>query len=230
MGVVTVDAWIAQMLPDARPLPKGDAATRAWRTPALFVKAFPAALADRAAVEAEIAGSGLHEAIVPSLLMARAEDGVVLVYPFVSGETLGTPEARQRFYALPEGEKRAAITTLFDACAALGDAGWTLVDLYEGNLIYDYENRLLRVFDWDLCRRGPFTLESDRNYGSSRLMPPEEFVRGSVIDARSNVFTLARIAQLALSEPPTCLVRAVDPDPERRFPTVRALAEAFRTE
>ena len=113
------------------------------------------------------------------------------------------------------------------ACAAITEAGWLLVDLYEGNLIYDFESHQLWCFDWDLCVKAEsYSLSMDRNWGSSRLMAPEEFVRGATMDQRTNVFNLGRIAILALGDSDP-LIQATDPNPENRFPTVRAFVDAF---
>ncbi|WP_395094338.1 hypothetical protein [Armatimonas sp.] len=225
---MTAHAWLAANLPDARPFPKSDSATSAWRTPALFIKFFPYALQERAAVETEIASAGLHENIIPSLLMSGVDDGVILIYPFVSGETLGSTAARDKFYALPESERRAALCVLFAALAAITSAGWTLVDFYEGNLIYDYANKKVWLFDWDLCIKAEsFTLATHRNWGSSRLMAPEEFVKGAQIDSQTNVFNLARLATLVLGDDATdaeraVLARATSSEKSRRHASVAA--------
>jgi serine/threonine protein kinase len=225
---MNAEDWLREKLPGLREFPKTDDSTRAWRTESLFVKFFPFALQERAAVEAEISSSKLHPNIIPSLLMTGCDDGIVLAYPWTEGVTLGTPEAREKFYALPETEKIAALRTLFSVCAAISEAGWLLVDLYEGNLIYDFENKQLWCFDWDLCVKSEsYFLEMDRNWGSSRLMAPEEFIRGARIDTRTNVFNLGRIAQLALGKTTDTLTRATDLDPEKRFPTIRALLLAI---
>lgn len=222
--------WLKERLPGLTPLEKQDSATRAWRTESLFIKFFPYALQERAAVEAEISSAGLHSSIIPSLLMTGCDDGMVLAYPWVQGLTLSTPEARERFYALPELEKRLAIATLLDVCGAITEAGWLLVDLYEGNLIYDFEQKHLWCFDWDLCVKAEsYTLTMERNWGSSRLMAPEEFVQGARIDQRTNVFNLGRIAQLALGEFEV-LARATHPNPENRFATVRELQTAIQAQ
>jgi serine/threonine protein kinase len=224
---MNAEDWLREKLLGLIPLSKTDTATRAWRTESLFVKFFPFALENRAAVEAEISSEGLHPSIVPSLLMTGCDDGIVLAYPWVSGVTLRTPEAREKFYALPETEKLAALHVLFLVCTAISEAGWILVDMYEGNLIYDFENKQLWCFDWDLCVKAEsYVLERDRNWGSSRLMAPEEFALGARIDARTNVFNLGRIAQLALGKTDAALTRATDPDPEKRFPSVRAFQQA----
>lgn len=230
---MTAFQWLAANLPDARPFAKSDSATMAWRTPALFIKFFPYALQERAAVEAVLTTANLHENIIPSLLMSGVDDGVLLIYPFVSGETLSTPEAREKFYALPEDERRAALQVILAALAAITSAGWTLVDFYEGNMIYDYENKKPWLFDWDLCVKAPsFSLATNRNWGSSRLMAPEEFVRGATIDAQTNVFTVARFTLLALGESATeperaVLARATSPEKAARPGSVAALVAAL---
>lgn len=215
---MTAYQWLTANLPEARPLAKNDTATMAWRTPALFIKFFPYALQERSAAEAEISSAGLHENIIPSLMMTGVDDGVLLIYPFVSGETLSTPEAREKFYALPAAERRAALQVILAALTKITEAGWLLVDFYEGNLIYDYENKKPWLFDWDLCLKAEsFVLATERNWGSSRLMAPEEFVRGAQIDRQTNVFNLARLATLILGSDATetekaVLTRATSPE------------------
>jgi hypothetical protein len=231
---MTAHAWLAANLPDARPFAKNDSATLAWRTPALFIKFFPYALEERAAAEAEIATASFHENIIPSLLMSGVDDGVLLIYPFVSGETLKGPEARERFYALPIAERRAALKTSLEAFVAITAQGWLLVDFHEGNLIYDYENKKPWLFDWDLCLKAEsFTLTMERNWGSSRLMAPEEFVQGSEIDPRTNVFNLARLATLFLGDSATevekmVLERATSPEKYVRHGSVTEFVEALK--
>jgi hypothetical protein len=232
-------AWWLVTIPDvAEETEKTNAETRAWRAEwdgaEWFVKFVPSALMEsRARVEMATSGAGLHPAIVPLRQVVHVHDGVLLIYDRVRGENLGSAEARAQFSALPLSERIAALTTLFDALAAVTEAGWVLVDFYEGNVMYDYGVRRVWLFDWDLCRKGDgFTLEMDRNYGSSRLMPPEEFQKGAWIDGRSNVFTLGRVAMLTLGDDAgpfaPVLARATDSAHLQRFETVRAFTDVFQ--
>jgi serine/threonine-protein kinase len=171
---------------------------------------------------------------VPLRRVVRCADGTLLIYDHAEGETLTGLEARSRFYALPAEEKRAALETLFDALAAVCDAGWVFVDVYEGNIMYDYAARRFHVFDFDLCEPGDgFILAMERNYGSSRLMAPEEFEKGAWIDQRTNVFNLGRIATLALKDEPlppglaAVLATATQLERTHRHATVREFASAF---
>jgi hypothetical protein len=82
----------------------------------------------------------------------------------------------------------------------------------------------------------------DRNYGSRRLMAPEEFVRGARIDQATNVYTLGRYAINALSRrtdgawratfqgPPALaavLERATRPERAERYQRVGEFVRAF---
>lgn len=218
------------------PLQKGDDATRAWFAEwdgkPIFAKFFPSALESRAQIEQAIAGSGLHPAIVPLRRAISLSEGLLFLYDRVTGETLGSPETREHFYALPFAEKATALSTLFSALSAITEAGYVLVDMYEGNIMYDYEQKRIWLFDWDLCHQGDgFALTMDRNYGSSRLMASEEYQRGSWIDQQSNVFNLGRLATLVLSgaEGPwsPILAQATDPIRQHRHATVRQFVDAF---
>jgi serine/threonine-protein kinase len=212
--------------------------TRAWlatlRQNAVFVKFVPTALYEsRARKEIAIAGGRLHPAIIPLRRVVACPDGVLLLYDRAEGETLADSEARARFCALPLAEKLPALNILFDGLAAICDAGWVLVDVYEGNIMYDNAARRIHLFDFDLSEQGDgFALAMERNYGSSRLMAPEEFQKGAWIDQRTNVFNLGRIATLALGEeapPALCAVLDTATRAERmhRYATVREFALTF---
>lgn len=201
---------------------------------------------DRAQLEAARAVHGrlLHPAVVP--LAAHFEtlgDGSALVYPWVQGENLNDPDvpgalprdheasAQNRLRALSDDESQAVYDVLVDAHVAAAEAGLVAVDLYDGCLIYDFETRELHLVDIDLYSP-PYTLDTDRAYGSDRLMPPEEYSRGASIGQPATVYTLARLAlhlgcvrsraQLDVA------LQATRADPARRYPTVAEYAVAWR--
>jgi len=181
-----------------------------------------------------------------------AADGHAVVYPWVDGDNLNDPHAHgsrtgtgpasalDRFRGLPLPDALEAYDALLDAHVAAADAGLVAVDLYDGCLIYDFDERRLHLVDLDLYQP-PYRLELDRQHGSRRLMAPEEFLRGSLIDERATVFTLARMARHLLCEPggdeatfragAARLVqcdRATQTDPGERHPKVPAFVAAWR--
>ncbi len=233
-----VSDWFErQGLHSVTPISKSSPETSAWFASAdgyeLFVKLYPHESQEQQAdVEIAISGANFHPAIVPLRQTVACAEGTLLLYDRVRGENLGSSEARRRFHSLRLSERISAVSTVFEALSAIGDAGFMIVDWYEGNMIYDFDQQQIWLFDWELCRRGDgFTLAMDSNYGSSRLMAPEEFVRGSRLDQRTIVFNLGRYALLSVPELAAplapILARAAYPAPAERYPTIRAFTEAF---
>ncbi|MEU7607362.1 serine/threonine-protein kinase [Streptomyces sp. NPDC041003] len=192
-----------------------------------------------------------HPAIVPLVHSFTTDEGLALVYPWVSGEVLyhptrsrhggratpGSPMAR--FRALPIIRIQAALESVLSAHLAVERAGLVAVDLYDGCLLYDFDGHRMALCDLDEYRPGPFTLQADRLPGSTRYMAPEEFLRGSVIDIRTTVFNLGRTLRLLLDAGDdetqwrgtpaqlTVLEQATALERRERFPSVRSLADAW---
>jgi serine/threonine-protein kinase len=169
--------------------------------------------------------------------------GELLYYP-----SRTPPERRRdptyapvRFRALPVDDILNALDTIYDLHLLLADHGYIAVDFYDGCIMYDFLHSRTYVCDLDEYQPGPFVLDMDRGYGSSRFMAPEEFQRGARIDQRTNVFTLGRTALLLLGdgtvsfdawkgtkEMKRVVERATEPDRARRYPSVRAFVDAWR--
>jgi hypothetical protein len=196
-----------------------------------------------------VAASCDHRALARLRNVVEARDGPVLVYDRAPGELIGTPRDRRsdpdspyrRFAALPEERHVPLVCELFEAHAALAAAGWVAADLYDGCLIVDVAANRLTLIDLDTYARGPFVNEMGRMFGSDRFMAPEEHVLGALIDQRTTVFTLGRLALhfgTATTDDPTTyvggvdraavLVQATSPDPRDRYPDVAALTAAYR--
>ena len=137
---------------------------------------------------------------------------MALVYEWVRGEVLNDPrytrEQRRhdpthphvRFRSLPVERILAALDTVFDAHLLLAEHGFVASDFYDGCIIYDFQTSRTYLCDLDEYREGPFVLDMDRAYGSTRFMAPEEFQRGAVIDQVTNVFNLGRAATVLLGD------------------------------
>jgi serine/threonine protein kinase, bacterial len=202
--------------------------------------------------------AAFHQAVshprIPRLLHAFEDcGGYAQVYEWVDGEVLSTPqypgrEGRNhpdsphfRFRQLPAASIVSALNAVYDVHAYLERMGYVAVDFYDGAMIYDFSRGELHLCDFDHYVEGPFTLEMDRLYGSSRFMAPEEFARGSRIDHRTNVFAMGAAAFVFLANDGSrdrhdwrasealyrAALRAVAPVREERFPSIRAWREAW---
>jgi serine/threonine protein kinase len=193
-----------------------------------------------------------HPAIIPLRHAIHTTGGPVLVYPWVQGEVLyhatrpprmsraDPASAIARFRCEPVAAIERVLDDLLDAHLAVARAGFVAVDLYDGCVIYDFAARRAVLCDLDEYRPGPFTVEGDRLPGSRRFMAPEEHRRGARIDERTTVFNLGRAIRLLLDAgdderawrgtPAQLAVveRATHEDPADRYPTVDALAAAWR--
>ncbi len=174
--------------------------------------------------------------------------GPGLIYDWVAGQVLGGPLARkedpegpfQRFRRLPPHTLSATLGQVIDLHRRLADAGWVACDFYDGTLMYDFDQDRIWVIDLDLYRRGAFTNEMGRMFGSTRFMAPEEFERGARIDEQTTVFNLGRAISVfmgdATLDPGTfrgagheyeTMIRACEPDRASRFPGIAEMAASW---
>jgi serine/threonine protein kinase, bacterial len=183
-----------------------------------------------------------HPAIIPVLGTIRSPHGLATVSPWYVGEDVGS--TLTRFRALPVRHILTAFDTIIDAHLETTRRGFVAEDFYAGCILYDFQDHVTRLCDLDQYRPGPFRLERDRQWGSSRFMAPEEFERGALVDERTTVFTLGRAAFVFLGDGPRrgtdrALWRAAGPLHEvamtatrpartERYESVRALATAWR--
>ncbi len=180
---------------------------------------------------------------IPSLLNSiTTYDGLALVYQWVDGEVLGSPEYRgaegrsrpesphYRFLSLPVDRRLDVLDRIFEVHVHTEREGYVAVDFYDGCVLYDFERHRVHLCDFDHYHPGPFVMEDQRLPGSSRFMAPEEFQNGSVIDQRTNVYTMGAAAFVFLAGARRCrkdwegpgalwdvASRAVSLDPEERY-------------
>jgi serine/threonine-protein kinase len=175
--------------------------------------------------------------------------GPMLVYDWVDGESLGLTSAQRedpasafrRFLSLPVERAVAAVDAIVDVHDLLGRAGEVAGDFYDGCLLYDFAAHHLSIVDLDCYRPEPYRNEMGRMFGSRRFMAPEEFTRGALIDQRTSVFSMGRTILVLLSDGSTdpvsfrgpaalreVAVRACEPAPDRRYPSLPAFCAAWR--
>jgi serine/threonine protein kinase len=194
-----------------------------------------------------------HPALPPLLNTFETPPGPAHVYAWVPGEVLydyvsmdgergrlDPASAHARFRTLPVEDILASLDAIYDLHLRIAEAGFVAVDFYDGCILYDFDAHRAWVCDLDEYRPGPFRLMEDRLPGSQRFMAPEESVRGSTIDERTNVYTLGRTAAILLSDGDArsdawrgsqalraVVERAAERDPALRFPAVAAFVDAW---
>jgi serine/threonine-protein kinase len=198
----------------------------------------------------DLATSCRHRALARLLNVIESPSGPALVYEAARGELVGAARGAradplspyQRFARLRADLLLRVFDELLDLHVALASVGWVACDLYDGCLIVDFATSSLTVIDVDNYRRGATVNDMGRMFGATRFMAPEEFELGAVIDQRTTVFTLGRLAWhfgTRLTErvqdfcgPPALaqvVQRACRPSAAERHASVASFAQAWRT-
>lgn len=101
---------------------------------------------------------------------------------------------KEKFKQLPVCKKLSTIDVLFSFLQNVNEKGYVAVDFYDGSIIYDFSTDKTSICDIDLFRKTPVI--NDRGtewFGTKRLKAPEEYIKGSVIDKQTNIFTLGAL-------------------------------------
>jgi serine/threonine-protein kinase len=195
-----------------------------------------------------------HAVIVRPVEVTEVAGLPVLRYPWVEGETLyhattrasgaevrnaqGAPHAR--FRELPVDQIVYAIDAVYAAHVEVVREGFVAVDLYDGCLMYDFDRRRMRLIDLDEYRAAPSQVPEEPLPGSTRFRSPEELTPGAILDQRSTVYTLGRVAQVLLdagddeglwrasAELHEVATKATQLEPADRYGSVAELAGVWR--
>lgn len=192
------------------------------------------------------AGEVYRDLAHPTLVRLReAVDvgaGHALVLDWSDAEPVGRMYGRSPVPRLPLGARVAAVQQAYDFHAHAAARGWVAVDLYDGSLLVDPPSGHVVLCDVDYYQRAPLTNTMGTMWGSSRFMSPEEHELGAVLDEVTNVYTLGALAHTFLGDDATrdpaawagsaallaVADRAVRAERSERWPSVAALADAWR--
>jgi len=140
--------------------------------------------------------------------LVALSDGFVMIHDWVPGKVLNSPDearadarsANQRFLRLPLEKRLAVFEQIVQLFIEIEEKEIIVEDFYDGCVIYDFDKDAAYICDLDHVHFGEYVLAKDRQYGSRRFMAPEEFVKGSLIDRRTNVFTMGATGFVLLND------------------------------
>ncbi|UHA75739.1 serine/threonine-protein kinase [Paenibacillus sp. 481] len=154
-----------------------------------------------------------HPHLVNIIEHFAVDSGYVCVYEWFEGESLfvhahaaSSMSATNgqldspitRFRKLPLEQRLAAIASIFNFHLQVEACQYVAVDFYDGSLLYDFEQHIIKICDIDLYEKQPYTNVMGRMWGSSRFMAPEEFELGSILDETTNVYRMGATAFVLL--------------------------------
>jgi len=192
----------------------------------------------------------LHNPLIPrNWRLVHLDDGTLMEHDWVPGQVLRSPEedrdapdsTYQRFLRLPLDKRLAVYTAILQLFVEIEAQGVIVEDFYDGCILYDFKSGYTHVIDLDHIHPGPYRLDKDRQFGSSRFMAPEEFQRGAWIDQRTNVYTIGATGFVLLNsnrhqrqdwllsdESYAVLAKAVSPDPSDRQGSIREFHQQWQ--
>lgn len=101
---------------------------------------------------------------------------------------------KEKFRNLPVPKKLVMADVLFSFLQNVNKKGYVAIDFYDGSIMYDFETDKITICDIDFFRKAPVVNDRGKEwFGTKRLKSPEEYLRGSIIDQQTNIFTLGAL-------------------------------------
>ena len=110
---------------------------------------------------------------------------------YKTDSTIKSP--KEKFKELPPGKKIIVTDVLFSFLDNVNKKGYVAVGFYDGSIMYNFKTDHMKICDIDLYRKASVINDMDDWYGTKRLKAPEEYVKGSVIDVQTNIFTFGAL-------------------------------------
>lgn len=155
-----------------------------------------------------------HKNLIELKQELHINNGFALVFEWIEGENLHphwkfntyekhhNPNSPYFKYKHMSIEKRLdSLNKIFEFQKYAESKGYIAIDLYDGSIMYDFKNDITKICDIDFYHKGSVLNDLGKNFwGSSRFKSPEENIKGSIIDKKSNVYTLGALAFGLLGE------------------------------
>lgn len=205
----------------------------------------PADAIERARAAVVVYRTLAHPTLVRLREAVELEHGFALVFDWSDGVPLGRQYGQSlRVQEMTVSQRVDAVRQLYDFAVHVARLGWVAVDLYDGSVLVDVRTGAVTLCDLDSYQPAPLVNRMGRMWGSTRFMAREEFQLGARIDEVTNQVALGALAHTFLGDDATksrrawvggderfaIAQRALDPVRERRWPSVAALAQAWRSE
>ena len=101
---------------------------------------------------------------------------------------------KEKFKQLSVSKKLNAVDVLFSFLQNVNKKGYVAIDFYDGSIMYDFSTDKITICDIDLFKKAPVINDKGAEwFGTKRLKAPEEYIKGSSIDERTNIFTLGAL-------------------------------------
>ena len=143
-----------------------------------------------------------HESLIKYICDEEIGDGYAVVFEWVNAECMGRmyPLSRKKFMSMDIKEKIKVFEDVLIFHKHIANNNYVAIDFYDGSVMYDFENFKTILCDIDFYAKTPYINQIGRMWGSSKMMSPEEFTKGNIIDEITNVYTIGAFAFALFSD------------------------------
>lgn len=186
----------------------------------------------------------------------ETDNGYGVVFEWIEGENLHEhwnfdkypkythqKSVYYRYKKLPIDKRIKSINEIFKFLLNVEQLGYVAVDLYDGSIMYDFDNHTTKICDIDLFRKKPTINDIGKDFwGSKRFKSPEEYILNSPIDEKTNVFNLGALIFGILGDDKDhsyekweaskelyhIVVKAINPNREERYKSISDFYSYFK--
>lgn len=137
--------------------------------------------------------------------LVKAEEiscGFAIVFDWEDGESFGdqNPLLRERFLTLPIDKRMGVFEEMMRFHEHVAQCGYVAIDFNNNSAIYNFDSGKIVICDIDFYAKQSYINVMGRVLGDEKIMSPEEFRIGGLLDEVTNVYTMGATAFALFSD------------------------------
>lgn len=137
--------------------------------------------------------------------LVKAEEiggGFAIVFDWEDGESFGdqNPLLHERFLKLPIDKRMGVFEEIFRFHEHVAQCGYVAIDFNDNSALYNFDSGKIVICDIDFYAKQSYINGMGRVLGDEKIMSPEEFRIGGLLDEVTNVYTMGATAFALFSD------------------------------
>lgn len=137
--------------------------------------------------------------------LVKAEEiggGFAIIFDWEDGESFGdqNPSLHERFLTLPIDKKMGVFEEILRFHEHVAQCGYVAIDFNDNSALYNWDSGKVVICDIDFYAKQSYINGMGRVLGDEKIMSPEEFRIGGLLDEVTNVYTMGATAFALFSD------------------------------
>ena len=137
--------------------------------------------------------------------LVKAEEiggGFAIVFDWEDGESFGdqNPFLHERFLKLPIDKRMGVFEEILRFHEHVAQCGYVAIDFNDNSALYNFDSGKIVICDIDFFAKQSYINGMGRVLGDEKIMSPEEFRIGGLLDEVTNVYTMGATAFALFSD------------------------------